>query len=143
LSGNNARVLIEVWDADPQPPAKDLGEDSTPDPQEEGGRVVPSSGWWLGLVPHRGQPASVWCELSAEPPELSGNTPDQLAGITAAEGTAWQQKQPIEVRDPDILRRLQDRRRDGPCRTPQQRRPASAGSVYAGDRDTGTPLGWI
>ena len=39
LSGDNARVLIEVWDADPQPPVpKDLGEDGTPDPQGEGGR---------------------------------------------------------------------------------------------------------
>jgi len=31
LSGDNARVLIEVWDADPQPPApKDLGQDALP-----------------------------------------------------------------------------------------------------------------
>jgi anti-sigma regulatory factor (Ser/Thr protein kinase) len=31
LSGDNARVLIEVWDADPQPAVpKDLGEDGTP-----------------------------------------------------------------------------------------------------------------
>jgi anti-sigma regulatory factor (Ser/Thr protein kinase) len=31
LSGDNARVLIEVWDADPQSPVpKDLGEDDTP-----------------------------------------------------------------------------------------------------------------
>ena len=39
LSSDNARVLIEVWDADPRPSApKDLSEDGTPDPQEEGGR---------------------------------------------------------------------------------------------------------
>jgi anti-sigma regulatory factor (Ser/Thr protein kinase) len=38
LSSDNARVLIEVRDADPRPPApKDLSEDATPDPQEEGG----------------------------------------------------------------------------------------------------------
>ena len=31
-----ARLLIEVWDADPRAPApKDLGEHRTPDPQEE------------------------------------------------------------------------------------------------------------
>ena len=31
FSGDNTRVLIEVWDADPQPPVlKDLGEDGTP-----------------------------------------------------------------------------------------------------------------
>jgi anti-sigma regulatory factor (Ser/Thr protein kinase) len=39
LSGDGTRVLIEVWDADPRPPApKDLGENGAPDPQEEGGR---------------------------------------------------------------------------------------------------------
>jgi len=32
LSSDNARVLIEVWDADPQPPApKDLSEDGMPE----------------------------------------------------------------------------------------------------------------
>src|SRR5689334_25157325 len=37
LSSDSARVLIEVWDADPQPPApKELGHDGTPDSQEEG-----------------------------------------------------------------------------------------------------------
>src|SRR5260370_38136433 len=39
LSGDGARVLIEVWDADPQAPTpKDLSEHGIPDPQEEGGR---------------------------------------------------------------------------------------------------------
>jgi anti-sigma regulatory factor (Ser/Thr protein kinase) len=39
LSGDSARVLIEVWDAGPRAPApKDLSEHGTPDPQEEGGR---------------------------------------------------------------------------------------------------------
>jgi anti-sigma regulatory factor (Ser/Thr protein kinase) len=39
LSGDRTCVLIEVWDADPRPPApKDLGEDGIPDPQEEGRR---------------------------------------------------------------------------------------------------------
>jgi anti-sigma regulatory factor (Ser/Thr protein kinase) len=39
LSGGSARVLIEVWDADPRAPAsEDLGERGTPDPQQEGGR---------------------------------------------------------------------------------------------------------
>ena len=39
LSSDHARVLVEVWDADPQPPApRAHGEDGTPDPQEEGGR---------------------------------------------------------------------------------------------------------
>ena len=35
LSSDNTRVLVEVWDADPQPPApKDLTEDGMPDLQE-------------------------------------------------------------------------------------------------------------
>ena len=57
LSSDNARVLIEVWDADPQPPApKDLSEDGTPDPQKRAARVVPGGGaeYPLGLVPHPG-----------------------------------------------------------------------------------------
>ncbi len=39
LSSDNTRVRVEVWDADPEPPApKDLTEDGTPDLREEGGR---------------------------------------------------------------------------------------------------------
>ena len=39
LSSDSTSVLVEVWDADPEPPApKDLTKDGTPDLQEEGGR---------------------------------------------------------------------------------------------------------
>ena len=76
LSGDNARVLIEVWDADPQPPVpKDLGEDGTPDPQEEGGRglflVAALSTRWAWYLTEKPTGKVVWCELSAEPSELS------------------------------------------------------------------------
>jgi anti-sigma regulatory factor (Ser/Thr protein kinase) len=78
LSGDNTRVLIEVWDADPQPPAlKDLGEDGTPtpDPQEEGGRglflVSALSTHWAWYLTEKPTGKVVWCELSAEPPEPS------------------------------------------------------------------------
>jgi len=48
LSSDSARVLIEVWDADPQPPVpKGLGEDSMPDPQEEAGA---DCSWWRPWV---------------------------------------------------------------------------------------------
>jgi hypothetical protein len=46
LNGQAAdtELLVEVWDADPQPPGPtDLGEDGIPDPEEEGGRGL---FWW-------------------------------------------------------------------------------------------------
>lgn len=39
LFGDNARVRIEVWDADPRPPSpNESGEDGIPDLESEGGR---------------------------------------------------------------------------------------------------------
>jgi anti-sigma regulatory factor (Ser/Thr protein kinase) len=77
LSGDSTRVLIEVWDADPRPPApKDLGELGTPDPAEEGGRglflVAALSARW-DWYPTR-EPAGkvVWCELQALSPVRRG-----------------------------------------------------------------------
>ena len=56
LSSDNTRLLIEVWDADPRPPApKDLGADGIPDLEEEGGRglfLVAALSRALELVPH-------------------------------------------------------------------------------------------
>ena len=68
LSGDRTRVLIEVWDADPRPPApRDLGEYGTPDPREEGGRGLflveaLSARWDWHLT---GEPVGkvVWCEI--------------------------------------------------------------------------------
>jgi anti-sigma regulatory factor (Ser/Thr protein kinase) len=72
LSSDSARVLVEVWDADPQPPAPNgLGEDGTPDPEEEGGRglflvAVLSSRWnWYPTQEPVGK--VVWCELAQSP----------------------------------------------------------------------------
>jgi anti-sigma regulatory factor (Ser/Thr protein kinase) len=72
LSGDSARVLIEVWDADPRPPApKDLGEDGTPDPQEEGGRglflVTALSARWDWYLTQEPAGKVVWCELDTGP----------------------------------------------------------------------------
>ena len=71
LSSDSARVLVEVWDADPQPPAlKDLGEDGTPDPQEEGGRglllVAALSARWNWYLTEEPPGKIVWCELAAD-----------------------------------------------------------------------------
>jgi anti-sigma regulatory factor (Ser/Thr protein kinase) len=118
LSSDNARVLIEVWDADPQPSApKDLGKDGIPDPQEEGGRglflVAALSTRWDWYLTQEPTGKVVWCELSAEPPEPSegaGSTPQTLLPRRVPRE---QQNQPIEVmNDPDVLRRVRNRLRD-------------------------------
>jgi anti-sigma regulatory factor (Ser/Thr protein kinase) len=66
LSGDNARVLIEVWDADPHPP---VPKDGTPDPQEEGGRglflVEALSTRWNWHRTQESPGKVVWCELEA------------------------------------------------------------------------------
>jgi len=70
LSSDSARVLIEVWDADPHPPVpEELGHDGTPDPQEEGGRglflVAALSARW-NWYPTQDPPGKViWCEMEA------------------------------------------------------------------------------
>jgi anti-sigma regulatory factor (Ser/Thr protein kinase) len=73
LSGDSARVLIEVWDADPRAPApKDLGEHGTPDPQEEGGRglflVATLSAHWDWYPTREPSGKVVWCEIEASSP---------------------------------------------------------------------------
>ena len=85
LSGDNARVLIEVWDADPRPPAPGaLGEDGLPDPGEEGGRglflVAALSARWDWYLTEEPAGKVVWCELAARStrqalrPELPGSS---------------------------------------------------------------------
>ena len=70
MSSDGASVLVEVWDADPQPPApKDLTEDGTPDLQEEGGRglflVAALSSRWDWYRTREPPGKVVWCELEA------------------------------------------------------------------------------
>jgi anti-sigma regulatory factor (Ser/Thr protein kinase) len=70
LSSDSAHVLVEVWDADPQPPApKNLTEDGTPDLQEEGGRglflVAALSSRWDWYRTREPPGKVVWCELEA------------------------------------------------------------------------------
>jgi Histidine kinase-like ATPase domain len=68
LSSDKERVLVEVWDADPQPPMpKDLGEDGTPDPQEEGGRglflVAALTARWDSYLTTEPTGKVVWCGM--------------------------------------------------------------------------------
>jgi anti-sigma regulatory factor (Ser/Thr protein kinase) len=70
LSSDNTCVLVEVWDADRQPPApKDLTEDGIPDLQEEGGRglflVAALSSRWDWYRTREPPGKVVWCELEA------------------------------------------------------------------------------
>ena len=120
LSGDSARVLIEVWDADPRPPVpKDLGEDGTPDLQEEGGRglflVTTLSRRW-GWLPTQ-EPAGkvVWCELDAGPPEPSEGAASIPQALLPRRVRREQEKRPVEMmRDLDVLRRVRDRLREQP-----------------------------
>jgi len=118
LSGDGTRVLIEVWDADPRPPApKDLGEDGTPDPQEEGGRglflVAALSTRWSWLPTQEPAGKVVWCEVEAElrdATEVTGSVEQALLPRRVPSG---QQKQPVEVMNNlEVLHRLRDRLRD-------------------------------
>ena len=92
LSSDNARVLIEVWDADPQPPApKDLSEDGTPDPQEEGGRglflVAALSARWDWYLTQGAHPARSSGATGRRTARTLRSRPIRPAGITAAKDT--------------------------------------------------------
>ncbi len=68
LSSDNARVLVEVWDADPLPPVPaDLGPDGTPDPEAESGRglflVAALSARWDWYLTQEPAGKVVWCEI--------------------------------------------------------------------------------
>ncbi len=85
LSGDGTRVLIEVWDADPRPPAPgDLGEDGIPDPGEEGGRglflVAALSARWNWYLTQDPPGKVVWCEVAGPPEPAEGA---RLSRITA------------------------------------------------------------
>lgn len=118
LSGDNTRVLIEVWDADPQPPApKDLGEDGTPDLQEEGGRglflVATLSTRWDWYPTQEPPGKVVWCELTADLTEPAAGAKPSPQALLPRRASHTPQEQPVEVmNDPVILRRVRDRLRD-------------------------------
>jgi anti-sigma regulatory factor (Ser/Thr protein kinase) len=107
LSGDSARVLIEVWDADPRPPApRGLGGDGMPDPQEEGGRglflVAALSARWDWYPTREPMGKVVWCEIRALSParrgvgEGPGTTvrSDEYTNGHMCGGTAWQARRP-------------------------------------------------
>ena len=118
LSGDNARVLIEVWDADPRPPApRDLGEDGTPDLQEEGGRglflVAALSTRWDWYLTQEPPGKVVWCELAADLTEPAAGAQSAPQVLLSRRVPHTRHEQPVEtMNDPEILRRIRDRLRD-------------------------------
>jgi anti-sigma regulatory factor (Ser/Thr protein kinase) len=115
LFGDNARVRIEVWDADPRPPApRDPGKDGIPDLEAEGGRglflVAALSACWDWHLTQEPTGKIVWCELEAERPELS-----EVVGRPASQPLLprriprrVQVRSVVVMNDPDILHRIRD-----------------------------------
>jgi anti-sigma regulatory factor (Ser/Thr protein kinase) len=112
LLSDHARVRIEVWDADPRPPApNDPAADGMPDLEAEGGRglflVAALSARWSWVPTQEPAGKVTWCELDiARPdsaPEIDGSAvlPRRIPG-------AMQPRPAVVRNDPDILRRLRD-----------------------------------
>jgi anti-sigma regulatory factor (Ser/Thr protein kinase) len=102
LSSDGARVLIEVWDADPRPPTATDREDGRPDPRGETERglflVAALSARWDWYLTHEPAGKVVWCEMR---------------GLLPPRAQHEQEKRPVEaMRDPDVLRRVRDRLRE-------------------------------
>jgi anti-sigma regulatory factor (Ser/Thr protein kinase) len=119
LFGDNTRVRIEVWDADPRPPApRNPGEDGIPDLEAEGGRglflVAALSACWDWYLTQEPTGKVVWCELEAERPELSevGGRPASQPLLPRRIPRQVQVRPVVVMNDPDILRRIRDGLRD-------------------------------
>ena len=118
LSSDNTRLLIEVWDTDPRPPAPiDLGADGIPNLEEEGGRglflVAALSRRWSWYLTQNPTGKVVWCELAADRSELFEADGPALQPSLPQRVPRAQLVRPVEVmNDPDILRRTRDGLRD-------------------------------
>ena len=118
LFGDNARVRIEVWDADPRPPApNEPGEDGIPDLEGEGGRglflVAALSTCWDWYLTQEPTGKVVWCELEAEQPESAEVDGSALRPLLPRRIPGVVQNRPVAVtNDPDVLRRVRDGLRD-------------------------------
>jgi len=118
LFGDNARVRIEVWDADSRQSApRDPGEDGIPDVEGEGGRglflVAALSACWNWYLTQEPTGKVVWCELEAERPELSEVGGPALQPLLPRRMPRQVQVPPVVVMNaPDILRRIRDGLRD-------------------------------
>jgi len=99
VSSDGTRVLIEVWDADPRPPAAtDRGQDGRPDPQGESGRglllVAALSARWDWYRTHEPAGKVVWCEMQGLLPGRLGGPPGNasagsISGRPRTAASAW------------------------------------------------------
>jgi anti-sigma regulatory factor (Ser/Thr protein kinase) len=115
LLNDNARVRIEVWDADPRPPApKDPAADGMPDLEAESGRglflVAALSERWSWFPTQEPAGKVTWCELDLvqleSPSEIDGSAAQSR--LPRRGPCAVQVRSAAVMNDPDILRRLRD-----------------------------------
>ncbi len=114
LSSDHVRVLIEVWDADPRPPApRHPGKDEVPAPETEGGRglflVSVLSARWNWYLTQLPEGKVVWCELEDERPEhVAVDRPARQPYLPRRIPGAVHARPAAARHDPDVLRRLRD-----------------------------------
>jgi hypothetical protein len=108
LSGNATRVLIEVHDADPQPPGPG---------DRDGVLLVAALSTRWDWYPTEDPPGKVvWCELTAPPPEPAAPPAELAAGASPPPRESLPRRIPRArakpqaeiVTDLDLLRRLRD-----------------------------------
>jgi anti-sigma regulatory factor (Ser/Thr protein kinase) len=106
LLSDYTRVRIEVWDADPRPPApKDPAADGMPDLEAESGRglflVAALSARWAWACTQEPAGKVVWCELDIEPLESSpeSNRPAAKPRLPQRIPSAAQVRRAIVVND--------------------------------------------
>jgi anti-sigma regulatory factor (Ser/Thr protein kinase) len=112
LFGDDARVLIEVWDGDPRPP-EDPGTEGLPDLEAEGGRglflVATLSSRWNWHLTRQPPGKVVWCELKDDQPELAAGNGSAGHLFLPRRVPGAVQVRPTAVRhDPDVLRRVRN-----------------------------------
>jgi anti-sigma regulatory factor (Ser/Thr protein kinase) len=114
LSGDDARILIEVWDADPRSPApEDPGADGLPDLEAEGGRglflVAALSARWNWRLTRQPAGKVVWCELQDDQPETTAGNGSAVHLLLPRRVPGAARIRPAAARlDPDVLRRIRD-----------------------------------